>query len=313
MLEDSHENEEDYWTPSWNDLPKILVIILTIGFIILYFNNLSFKEWVIKNIAYIHNNYDVMIFFYLVFVIPYLLFWISLITKFIKYLWISYNYLSVIIFMRKIRINISIFGFLSVFLAFSLNKNLLENWWIMIISFIALIIINYFLIKKNYYDQIVIEEAKKISIPKNERKIELTPTQSIIMIFAFLIPFLYFSIPQLQESVQGIGILLKQDMLSLILLIISLMFSFLWFFVAFISEAIRKFFESHKEKFIFYGQMLIVIMVLYVISKIIIFNLPTLLPDPYPSVLSMIISTSTGILSRYSKEIIGFIKSRKRS
>jgi len=252
-----------------------------------------------------------MIIFYLVCVIPYILFWISIIAKAIKFLWISYDAFEVLTLFKKVRMNFSIFGFLSVFLGLSLGYSLTENLWILGISGVILLIINLILIKKDYYDKMIVEELKKFENPSEKKEITLTPLQGITLILVILLPFLYFSFPSFQQGVTGMGKDLKADILSSVLLILSVIFSFLWFLLAFIYSFIENFYQKHKQKLVFYGQLLFIIMFLYITSKIIIFNIPSVVPDPYPSVISMVISTSTGLISRYTKEIMGFFSKLK--
>lgn len=299
-------NEDEYGEVRYLDL---LMIIGTPLFVLAYYIIDWWREIVSLNMEYIFSTADIIAVYIFCVLMPFILYWIKLIIRIIRYFWVSYDVVDVRIYTTYFRINFSIFGFLSSFLVLALNTPF-STWYIPITSLVIVIGANLFFGKK-LYENIQKEEIKKAEMNESEKKMELTYSQGFIII-AFLVGLIfYYGTPELKESVDGVSSLISNDISLSIIFWISVALSPLWFLTSWLSTAIYNWLLNREDKLKWILSLILFFGLIYFITKIIIFNLPMFIDEPYPTFVSMGISLLSGVIKAKYKVVYDFIK-RKR-
>jgi hypothetical protein len=303
----------------------IIFVLGTVVFFLCYFMNatarfnikgtlivLQFRDFVDINIAYLNSAWDVLILFYAFVLIPFILQWIIIIWKIIKVLWFSYNTIYLRFYFRVVRINLSIGGAILLFIHLQIHEHILNIWSILIVSIVLLLLNTRALGFGLVYDKIKEEEIKLTEeVMGKKTEISLTYFQMaflVILVFCFVF---YYSIPEFQAKVDSTWFDIQSDPLVLVIFITTSLFSVLWFLCSFLISVILMLMTKYKEKLTYLVKILSFIAYIYLITKIITFNIPQFAPEPYPSILGFVISIASGLLTRYSSTIMNW-KGRNR-
>lgn len=315
----SNDTDQEYeYEEVWAEIPKqvvydIIFVVISLAIYLAYRTNVSFSEFIDLNILYIMDNYDLLLLAIIFVIIPYVWYWICIFGRIIRKLWVTFRLISVRLALKIFRSNIAIFGFSSVILALALDKPFLSEF-VALPSFIIWIIINWAFLD---YDALKEQEDELVALYKTQAK--RVPEFSIFQIGSFILFIINFALLELKLPN---GTTLKDSELSIlsrimsdiplgILFWITFVFTFLWFFVSFFFGILIDFIMKRKDKINFYIQLIFFLAIIYIIAKIVIYNIIQGQTREVQTLYSVIITAISGLLLKKSKSIVGFFTNTK--
>ena len=270
-------------------------------FLIFYFAIPDFKHFINKNYEYIDQNPDVFFIFIAVIVVPVSLFIIYLILKLIKNVWRSYSVLKFRIKLTLVRLNFVYFAFIDLLFATFLPYKS-SSWQVIVISVSILIFLNYFFLE---YEPVIQEQRKIHKMMEDGEEPPLSPSL-IFSVPAFLIfVIVYFgnlnfriAFGRFLENVVG------DDTFYYMLFWLFLVFSIFWSAVDYFITIATSYIKSQTNKKKYYIKLAITLGVIYLVVKIVIFNITEDLDAYGSSLTSMGVTALSSFVFKGAKRVL---------
>lgn len=302
---------DPYYRINKDKIPLFTLFILSVIFWIFYFLNDGCHIAINDLVIFIHQTPDLLLIFYGFVVIPYIIFLIKLISIPIRFFWLSYSTIELRLAFLVFRIYLSVFSLFIVIFAFILSRRVdALVMGLSILCLITVIALNY---KKDFLNiaEKKDKEREKLTQPEFSSAQEFTTTQ-MLMVFIFAI---IFAISISNDSIKGFFSekweFMKGDIVLMIFFWIAVVLMGLWFvielFVKFVVYVIHKLVEKFKTTI----WILIIIIIIYFISKVIIFFVDRSMIDQPAISISTIIAIVSTMLRSSALKIYNFIKEKR--
>jgi hypothetical protein len=292
----------------------IILCLLTAHCLLYYWGYLVdqfplYHDFIAMNWTYIQSAIDVFILFIFAVAIPLVLYICYVIISVIRFFWCSYSN-------AKVRASFSIFRF--IFSSFVFITLIAMRIWgfpflsyPVIIIFVLVLVLSYFII--DYEKMISQEEA---STNETDLGVITTSNGSLLL----YIPIMFFVIiggsiylfgepdAELKILIESFLVIVNSNTILLICFWSATALSILYPIMSILSKTLVWIIAKFKDKIKGWMIMVYIFLMLYFIIKIAIWNLTkyNLLPEPYPTILSLSLSTFGGIASRSSSSLIGW-------
>lgn len=263
----------------------------------------GFREWVDFNLIHIFEHIDLMVLLIGLIIVPFCLYWFILIIRIVRFFWRSFEAYKIRVYFRIFRINFSLFGIVAMTIA-SISWMPFLSWNAMLAGIGALVVINLFFIT---YEPVWKEEAR----PEAMDETNFTVLQPILLFVTLVVMILYWGNTPLTPLLTAWWAFVSQDIFFIIVFWTTITFTMLWFVISFFSICIYSLIHRKKDSMGYWIKVLLIIVYIYFFAKLVVLNLPFLIPEEYVSLTSMGISLSGTVVSRKSKSIVDFIRKRK--
>jgi len=314
----SSEKKESYRELKFRDY---FIWVAVFIYLALYYNISTFRSFIETNLKFIESHYDVLIFFFIVLVIPLVLYFVGLFFRILRKVWLAFSLLKVRIIFSIVRINICFFGYIT--MPFALVTHLsFSHWGVWIFGLLILFAFNSFEIwrinneRSCFYDSIAEDQDVNEKLRKEGKKeIILIHPLLLILYPVILVLFLIYKFgdPIITESVDTFwAINITNDIIFIVIFWITIIFSICWWLLSFLIVIVVGLYEKYEDQISKFGKILYFCCVMYLIAKLIIFNLTAEMEEPGTSLTSLAISGGSGTILRFAKNKIYDIEKVKK-
>jgi hypothetical protein len=309
-MNESEEEESESKSPD-NQFYQIkisdyIIITSTIVGIILYNTIPIINKFILLNWKYIISAFDISVIFFFIATLPFFSYYIILVFRIIHKFWVSYSFLELRIKLSICRVQIAYLGFIIMSIALIFSFHIL-SWPTLLIGIIILIILDYFFGKRMIEDisqaQIYFEKLR------NAGKKEKNYVHPLLLILVPIVPLFlvmyYLGDPIIKITFDSFWeARISSDLGFTTIFIITMLISVCWSIVSFLIMLILGFYEKHRVDIIRYGKFLVFLGILYVVTKLIIFNFTANLQEPYITLTSLAATGGAGLVMRFAKKRI---------
>lgn len=281
------------------------IVSVTIILIALYATIPGFQAFIQQNWLYIKTTFDLLLFFILFIALPIGFYFSKLIIAFLFRIWKIDNPLSIRYGLTLIRINIVVFGFMAIVLSMISSLPLFSPL-IMGIVACLLVVFNLAQYKREGFAPLKEDQREYLALREQGEKevVLIHPYLLLSFPFALILVANYFWNSAFRQSIDSfLTPYIAQNPAFIPLLVITLLLSYFWAFVAFIGLNCHYFYMDHRVKTIMWLKFLWVVGLVFLFTKLVIYNASTQINEPYTT---LAITALAGV----SGFVIKFIKSK---
>ena len=283
---------------------QIVYIIILIAVAIIYFAVREFvpavRFYIDLNLNYIWANIDVAIMFIVAIIVPIIMYIIFILVIIVHFFWYDVSTAQLRAGFDYFRFNFSVVVGIMTAMTF-LFKIPFTTWYSILIGIVVVIILDIFFI--SFKDMLEEEKKRQHQIGTPEASFGAIIVFMIIGICLIVGVVIYFNNSSFEGTVNSVLNTVSSDIVFETCVYIALILSFFLPLFSLIADFVARLFEKYHDTIIRVGKFLFFLMILYLIVKLVMFNVATFAPEPYPTLLSVGASAVGGIITRYSGEI----------
>jgi hypothetical protein len=292
-------------------LLDLFMIVGTALYFLAYYVIPEFQTFIDYNITHIYATMDLFVLFNLIVIAPYVLYWVGLGLRVFKYFWYAHEAYEARVYFQIFRINFCLFAVISII--FCLISGLPFLGWILFVGLGGIALLNITRVLRKYYKRIWKEEKQKYDVDIKANKITITiNVYQILALMGTGVFFIFYAgVPALESWTNGIWNQIILDLPLLVIVVIFLSFTILFFAVDFLATVVYSAIRSHMTGIMRIIKIIFLIAFFYFIAKVVIYNLPLVMDMSTQTYASIGVSLASTYLSRNSRNMIDWVEKRR--